>query len=569
MLPNDKISTYDDLEKLNAQWYYYEKDGTKTEIDLPASVDAKENEIVVFECVLPELADNKTLAFRSTKQEVEIFIDGKLRESHKQESEKLFTDKNISAYLYIPVSSEDSNKKLTINTISNSKYTGVLKTIYYGDTLDIIIQLSREDIMTIISAFAALFIGIIFVIVSFLIKHKLKFKINLFHLAFGTILVCVWIIAQSSSRQLYVPNIAIARIITYWSLILIPIPFSLYTNQIQKNRYAIAHAISIIITLIVFVILNLIWIFTDIDFFELILVMWFAIGFTAMTIIITSIYDFVKGLAKDYTVVLIGFIGLTIATFYQMYIYRNKTTVFSGLILSVGLVFLLLTAGIKTFKDYGEFISEKNVLQQRIEEKDYKIEKMSTQILHSLAQAIDAKDTYTNGHSLRVAQYSLLLAKKLELTKQMQSIIYYTALLHDIGKIGIPDQILQKQGVLTDEEYDIIKNHTTIGYEILKHIEEIPEIELGARWHHERYAGDGYPDNLKGDQIPLNARIIAVADAYDAMSSSRVYRKSLSDEYIRLEIEKGLGTQFDPVIGRQMLKLIDDGETLAVRNSTI
>ena len=130
-------------------------------------------------------------------------------------------------------------------------------------------------------------------------------------------------------------------------------------------------------------------------------------------------------------------------------------------------------------------------------------------------------------------------------------------LLHDVGKIGVPDAVINKPAKLTDEEFAMIKNHPAMGSRILKNIKEMPALATGARWHHEKYGGGGYPDGLSGNDIPEEARIIAVADAYDAMTSNRSYRKLLPQETVKQEIEKGLGTQFNPKWGKIMLKLIE------------
>ena len=191
-------------------------------------------------------------------------------------------------------------------------------------------------------------------------------------------------------------------------------------------------------------------------------------------------------------------------------------------------------------------------------EKNRKYVNLSTQVMTTLASVIDAKDTYTNGHSLRVAQYSLELARRMGKNSQELSEIYYTALLHDIGKVGVPDEIINKEGRLTDEEYQCMKKHPEIGATILENISEMPSISVGAHWHHERYDGSGYPDGLKGEQIPEIARIISVADAYDAMTSNRSYRKLLSQDKVRSEIECGQGIQFDPKIADHMLEMINE-----------
>ena len=179
-------------------------------------------------------------------------------------------------------------------------------------------------------------------------------------------------------------------------------------------------------------------------------------------------------------------------------------------------------------------------------------------MVQSLADAIDAKDTYTNGHSGRVAEYSREIAKRYGYNTKEQSDIYMMGLLHDVGKIGVPDVVINKPGRLTDEEFEQIKRHPVIGDQILKNIQEMPSLSTGARWHHERYNGEGYPDGLKGDEIPEAARIIAVADAYDAMTSYRSYRDVMSQEVVRAEIMKCSGTQFDPKFAEIMVRMIDE-----------
>ena len=187
-----------------------------------------------------------------------------------------------------------------------------------------------------------------------------------------------------------------------------------------------------------------------------------------------------------------------------------------------------------------------------------KIKKLSIEVTSALAQTIDAKDKYTNGHSNRVAMYSRMLAKRLGEDEKTQESIYYAALLHDIGKIGIPNAIINKSGKLTTEEYETVKTHPAIGSEILKSISSMPEIAIGARSHHERYDGKGYPDALVGEEIPWIARIIGVADAYDAMTSNRSYRNYLPQQRVREEFLKYRGTQFDPRITDVILQIISE-----------
>ncbi len=186
------------------------------------------------------------------------------------------------------------------------------------------------------------------------------------------------------------------------------------------------------------------------------------------------------------------------------------------------------------------------------------IKTLSVEVMEALANTIDAKDKYTNGHSIRVAKYSRMMAEKMGLESDACENIYYMGLLHDIGKIGVPNEIINKPSRLDDKEYNIIKTHPGIGYDILSKIKSKPELMRGARWHHERFDGRGYPDKLSGKDIPLESRIIAVADAYDAMTSNRSYRQYLPQDTVRAEIAKNSGTQFDPEITEYMLMIIDE-----------
>ena len=180
------------------------------------------------------------------------------------------------------------------------------------------------------------------------------------------------------------------------------------------------------------------------------------------------------------------------------------------------------------------------------------------QVVEALAAAIDAKDAYTNGHSGRVADYAVEISRRYGYSKKKQNELHMIGLLHDVGKIGIPDSVINKPGKLTPEEYDIIKTHSEIGAQMLSRSSEMRKLSDGVRWHHERYDGRGYPDGLVGENIYEEARIIAVADAYDAMTSERSYRAALPQDVVRSEIEKGKGAQFDPVFADIMLKMIDE-----------
>jgi HD-GYP domain-containing protein (c-di-GMP phosphodiesterase class II) len=194
--------------------------------------------------------------------------------------------------------------------------------------------------------------------------------------------------------------------------------------------------------------------------------------------------------------------------------------------------------------------------------------KLILQSMNTFISFIDAKDPYTRGHSRRVAMYAAEIAKRMNLSEDEIQNIYYAGLLHDAGKISVPDAVLNKPGTLTEDERAQIQNHTIAGGKMLKQMSSLKGIRETALYHHERFDGTGYPEGLKGETIPLYARIVGVADSYDAMSSNRVYRRHLNKDDIIEEIQKGSGTQFDPDIVKYMVDMINDGYVNVVKMET-
>ena len=197
-------------------------------------------------------------------------------------------------------------------------------------------------------------------------------------------------------------------------------------------------------------------------------------------------------------------------------------------------------------------------LQSEVRRQTARAEMLTKEMMLALSKTVDAKDHYTNGHSERVAAYSAEIARRMGKTEREQQQIYEAGLMHDIGKIGVSEEIINKTEKLSDEEFEKIKRHTVIGSGILSLITQVPVLATGARSHHERYDGNGYPDGLKGTAIPETARIICIADCYDAMTSTRTYSERWSQQAVRAEIERCEGTQFDPEIARIMIQMIDE-----------
>ncbi len=259
--------------------------------------------------------------------------------------------------------------------------------------------------------------------------------------------------------------------------------------------------------------------------------------------------------------------GLIAVPFVQVYVCPTfRITPFAFVFLTTALLL-----SIETPEDQAlvTTIAELEVLQRALKssvekktaearDRREKLERLVLQMTYTMAETIDAKDHYTSGHSARVARYSKMLAQKKGLSSEKCQQIFMMGILHDIGKVGVSSKIINKPSRLTDQEFAQMKAHPVIGSSILEKVSLLPELKTGARWHHERIDGRGYPDGLHGDQIPLEAKIIAVADAYDAMTSSRSYRAPMEQAAVREQIERGRGSQFDNEIAGLMLELIDE-----------
>ena len=261
----------------------------------------------------------------------------------------------------------------------------------------------------------------------------------------------------------------------------------------------------------------------------------------------------IKKIKTNFAVSLIICISLpTLAAVAQVFLYGiSLTNMVTALVVCVFYTYALnyLSEAAERARQHElEFLKEE-------QKKEAAMFKETTQ---ALANAIDAKDKYTRGHSTRVAAYAKRIAREAGFSKEKCEQIYFAGLLHDIGKIGVSNDIINKQAKLTDGEYSLVKTHSEMGNQILSSIRHAPYLCEAAHYHHERYDGGGYPTGISGNDIPEIARIIAVADAYDAMTSLRSYSAPLEKSAVRDELVKGAGTQFDPYYAKIMIKIMDE-----------
>ncbi|MBQ6341874.1 MAG: HD domain-containing protein [Anaerolineaceae bacterium] len=217
---------------------------------------------------------------------------------------------------------------------------------------------------------------------------------------------------------------------------------------------------------------------------------------------------------------------------------------------AIGKLFMLV--------DDTEHYQYEEKLEKEVDRQTRRSKRLTREMMFTLSRTVDTKDHYTDGHSRRVAAICAEIGRRMGKSDREQVELYEIGLLHDIGKIGIHEDIIHKSTRLTDDEFAAVKAHTIKGYEILKEISDMPELSEGARWHHERFNGTGYPDRLKEYEIPERARIACIADCYDAMTSTRTYSVPKKQSDVRAEIERCRGTWFDPQIADVMLAMIDE-----------
>ncbi len=538
---------------------FWEKpDGSREQITVPGEYDVKPGETMVVTTVLPEDYADNSIMIRGSQQSVRFYIDGELRCVYDTKESRPFGSESTSRYVFCETSSADAGKELRIELLSYAgRYSGIVNEIFCGDKADIWIYLIGRYGSSSIIALFILFAGIVTIIFSIALGIAYKTKINVKYLGWCMIFGAVWMLGESKLRQMYAPNASSVAALCFVIVIVCPIPILFYVDSVQQGRYKKVFEIiewAAVVNLAVSTTLQ----FAEIaDYLDTLLVSQMILVVTVLAVFITFYLDYRKGRIADYLLIvislLIAMVGVVVECA-SIYFVVNT----SGVFLGTGMLLLLFFTIINTVKDI-RFLEENRQLEQT-EERRKQTEAMSLQLIQTLSGTIESKDEYTRGHSYRVAEYSALIAKAMGWEEKKVENLKNAAYLHDIGKMGIPDIILNKPSKLLDAEYDIIKQHVNIGADILQNISLVPHAEEVARFHHERYDGKGYPLGLKGEDIPVYARIVAVADSYDAMNSKRIYRNAIPQYVIRQEIIENKGKQFDPVIADIFIGLLDAGE---------
>lgn len=557
--PSERAETSQEKNLIYHGTFVWEKeDGTQEKIAVPGKYEVPAGETMTIVTTFPNNYKDTSIAIRSSLQSVRFYVDGKLRTEYDTANTRPFGKDSASRYVFCPTYTRDAGRELKIELTSNTaNYSGVVNPVYSGDKADIWAFVFRSNGMESLIALFILFTGIITILFSFALRITYRTKFDIEYLGWCMLMGATWMIGESKLRQLWIPNVSILAALCFIIVMICPLGILLYVDTVQKSRYHRIYRWIELAACINFVVSVTLQLTGKADFIETLPASHVVLSVTFVAIFVTFIRDMLHGGSRGYHLALVGMVIALVSVLIEMVSVYFVVTI-SGLFIGIGLVILLFLNLIRTVRSVRNL--ERLRQKKELESRRRQTERISLQTIKTLSVTVETKNVYTNGHSQRVADYSALIAGALGWDDKRINNLRNAAYMHDVGMIGIPDSIVNKPTRLTEEEYAIIQRHTLIGVDILKDITLIEHVAEVAHYHHERYDGTGYPEGLSGEEIPIEARIVAVADSYDAMNSKRIYRNALEKEKIIEELESCSGTQFDPVIAELFVRLIREGK---------
>lgn len=520
---------------------------------IPVTLDRRAGDEIVIVNTLPEdLSDGMSMMMRASMEDILIYIDGELRTEYSTEGIQRMNFYIPSAYIVTELNSEDAGKEICVQL--RVKTRGVVNGVRLGYGNNVWFSVIKDNMPVNIGALILFLAAVTLLGVAIPLEKTYRVAAPR-QLSLLMINTAIWIFSESKLRQIFFQAPSKSQYIAYLTVELIAVLALAYFDEVQHRVY---HRRYLIMELIAFfqLLINIFLHLTGILPFYRSLVfshIWSAIS--AIVAISCIVTDVIRGRVKEYKITAAGIICFVILAVMELVgFYVNNASVAFGTSLCIAQMALMVATIIQTVRD--EAYASRDRERARAE--------MTINTIETIAGSIDARDECTGGHSDRVSVYAGILAhammEKYQLTEEDVLRIRYIGLVHDIGKIGMAESILNKPGKLTEEEYNLMKKHVDIGYELMLSMGSgMPGMLDGIRYHHERYNGSGYPDGLSGANIPLVARILALADSYDAMTSNRVYRKRLTNEEVRAEIQSCSGRQFDPALVRIFIRLLDEG----------
>ena len=540
---------------LSEGWTVYLPDGSVLEDhDFPDGIKVDRGQVITIERVLPDtISDGMRMGLRSSREEMKIYVDGQERGSYSVDDFSTKRKSVVSAYVLVDINAVDAVKTISIEISCSSNPTVRLNRITYAYGNNVWFPYIQDNISLVIVAVLMVFLGVFAIGLYACIRKRVSEAKSVFYLALTIIIAGMWMIAESEIRQVIFNSPSLSNVFSFMLIEIIAAFGAMYCNEVQKHHYRKLYTILecvILIQVLINIVLNVTGI---VDFYDSLILSHSWSALTIVTVAGTLIADTVTKRSRAYRFTALGLATLVFCSMLEIINFYLYNVVTMGLFLGVGLLVLLGFTIVQAVID----------ILRSAEKRRVEAEKSNRITFQTIASTIDAKDEYTGGHSDRVGHYAKLLAMEVAddygLSKQDISSISYIGRMHDIGKIGVPDSVLNKNGRLTDEEFELMKKHTIIGYDILKNIDYIPNLREGVRSHHERWDGRGYPDGLKGEQIPLFARILCIADSYDAMTTDRVYRKKLDKATVLSELRNNGGRQFDPDLSKVFIAMVEGG----------
>ena len=515
----------------------------------------------------------KTLFFLSADKTVRVYIGTEEVYSFGENDVRLFGHTPGSVYCFINIPDDADNEIIRMEMSSYyENYATYMPEIRIADRDVAILTLLKENLLSFFYCVVIAMTGVVLFVLGIIQKLSKKEEDGMTYLGLVLMLSAGYYSIETKILQIIYGNQTIYSYLVFMNLMLLPTLLLLYYMNNKENDDSPSFRIVLVLTFINIIVQIVLQLLNIRDFMEMAFVS-HALIFLTVVVVLANYGKMARkkgrkatGLEMSALIILaLGSIVDLVRTYVLKVGDLGKYSRISMMIFGLIMLFIHIKRNIKN--EIKTIEENKIYLEKEVDRKTKEIRKLLVQSMNTLSNAVDAKDYYTNGHSIRVAEYSRLLAQRLGLSKDRQEEIYYAGLLHDIGKIRVPDSIIKKEGKLTDEEYEYIKLHPVSGYHILKEISASSDIAIGAKYHHERYDGKGYPNGLEGENIPEIARILGVADAYDAMSSNRCYRKALPQDVVRAEMVKGRGTQFDPNIADIMLDIIDEDKDYRLKQN--
>ena len=549
------IGTFE-AQELAYGWTLTRPDGTVTEdISLPTIVQAEEGSKFRISNTLPsDIKEGMHMCIRSVRQDITIYIDGEQRVYYGKNGFEVKHKSAISALVLIDLRNEDAGKRIDIDIEPNSFGSGKISEVTYAYGNNVWFPYIKDNLVLVMTAIITTIAGLASIIVYFFVRRRVKSPKALLYLAQLMVVTGLWVLCESPIRQLIFLSPSRTNVFSF-ILVSILAPFGgMFFNEIQGRKYGLVYMIIGGLALVQLSI-NSIFNFTGIaDYYDTLSYIHIWSGLMMAWVFISTIRDIASGRIKEYKIASIGMLVIVAAVFMEIYRFYQGSVRTTGVYVGFGLLVMLactiLQLATNTLRD--------------MDDRRVQMEKMTQSTFTTIASTLDAKDEYTGEHSTRVGQYARMIADKVALRYGFDlsdlDRIEYIGKMHDIGKIGVPDRVLNKNDKLTDAEFELMKKHTVVGDSILTDIDNVPGLREGVRHHHERWDGKGYPDGLKGTEIPTIARILCLADCYDAMTSDRIYRKRLPKEKVFEEIENNKGTQFDPELAEVVLRMMRNGE---------